>query len=405
MKKSYRTGILFCLVLSLFGCAPQSQGEEYIYITHETHHEWEIWKVAIDGSVDEMLYRLPKWITMDSSPGDELFTQDVKHQLQEEHPTVNPVQFETYISVDISPNKRLMTIDESFMHCPGNWCYGQFSITVINLETKEEIFKFASIRPVDFSNWSNDSTLLVFEELDAEFKAHTYTIHIWDVQTAHEVFVTPGRHPRFIGDSHKILAKYYIESQESYGKNLACCRNFDLDGLAENKPIAETTQYNSYYESSLSPDGKKIALVIPLENSVEVKIADFENLVIESTILSGNIDDRIWGIDWSPDGKFIAIDSDRNDEDFFEVMDSQSGELRYFLKEVVDWQWSSRDQKILYVTRDLENTCVQTNVEVKILDMQDGSIKLIELPEEIRNYVDSNVDGMICIWFIRDVSW
>ena len=188
---------------------------------------------------------------------------------------------------------------------------------------------------------------------------------------------------------------------------MACCQILDpLNGTIENKPIAELTQYNPYYASSLSCDGKRIALVAPLENAVEVRIADFESLEVESTILSGGTDDRFWRIDWSPDGRLIAINSDRNDEDFFEVLDSESGEVLYSLEEnVVSWEWSNQENKIVYVREGIESSCVQKDVEINILDMRDGTIASIELPEEIQDYIDSNDNDIICIRFISDLSW
>jgi len=408
MRKLFRIVILFCLVLALGGCAPQSKGDECIYITHQTYHEWQIWKVAIDGSESEMLYQLPRWISMDSLPGDELFTEEMKNQFQEDFTSqIVQEQFETYISVSLSPDKRIVIIEEEFLYCPGNWCDGQFSKRFINTETNEEILKYVSGEFITSPIWSNDSAMFVFNQLDDEVKAYTYTTHVWDVPTNQEVFVSSGEAASFIGDSHKILSKYYVDSSESSFRDTVCCQITDpLDGALEDKLISESTQLKSYLlESTLSFDGKKIALVAPLENFDEVRIVDFESLKVESSILTVNPDESIWKIGWSPNNRLIAIDCHKNFEHFLKILDSQSGEMLYALESVMDWQWSRNGDKILYFTQSLDNRCTQKGVAINILNVRDGTITLIELPEEIQNYMDSNDNNMICIRFISEVAW
>ena len=402
--------VLLCVMMTLVGCNRISQGkttENYVYITYQTYHEWQIWKIAIDGSTQELIYRLPIWVTMGSSSWDDLFVEEIKQQIIKEYENSNDqILFKTRITVSMSPDKRLMAIKEIFSRFPLNYDDGQTAVTVINIETHEEICKYVSRQPINDLTWSSDSTLLAFDQLEKPYKAGFETIHIWNIQTAQEILIESGESPEFIGYSHKILFKNYYDRQETNKQDLSCCKILDAsNGTVEKKSIVETIPYNPYHKYSLSSDGKKIALEIPLENSIEVQVIDFDNLNFESTIFSSDIESLIWKFDWSSDDKLLAIEEHKNNRGILEIMDSQSGDVLYSLEEVVDWQWSSKNQKLLYFTQNVENSCFQTEVRISVLDIQEDQIVSIELPEAIRDFMDSNEEEIICIQYIHEVTW
>ena len=88
----------------------------------------------------------------------------------------------------------------------------------INTETNEEILRYVTRDPAASPTWSSDSALIVFDQLEKPYRDGIETIHVWNVQTAQEVFATPGEDPRFIGNSYKILSKYYVDSQSHIEK-------------------------------------------------------------------------------------------------------------------------------------------------------------------------------------------
>jgi hypothetical protein len=408
MMKKIIISFLLITMLALVGCAPQSKGEEYIYITHQTYHEWQIWKVAIDGSESEMLYQIPVWISIGSPEWDEYFSDDIKHQWEanDENTTKNII-FKTIIRAKISPDKKMMAIwENAFYFPPANLSFFEQSLmTVIDLETKETIFQYISPLPLSDPCWSSDGVLFAFSQLDEPYRDTLETLHVWDLQAGEEVFSAQGETPKFIGNTHKVFAKYYVENQETGEQDLMCCQVLDpLNGLLEVEPKENIP---SYYEPNfVSSDGSKIALDIWDENVYELRIANFEEPDLDTTIISGGTGATIGRISWSHDDKLLAMRVLRNDEPFFEVVDSQSGEVLHSLEEnVVSWEWSNQENKIVFVREGIENSCVQKDVGIYILDIQDGAITPIKPPEEIRDYIDSIEQDMICIHFFSGVSW
>jgi len=60
-KMNKKIIILFILLVAT-GCNITSlnRTDNYVYITHQTYYDWQVWKVAIDGTTEnKMIYQLP----------------------------------------------------------------------------------------------------------------------------------------------------------------------------------------------------------------------------------------------------------------------------------------------------------------------------------------------------------
>lgn len=404
--------ILLISILLLAGCQfryNESRKENYVYITYETYNNWQVWQIEIDGGENHLIYSLPKWIRMDDYYDPPLFSEEILGKLINKYTEeIKTKKFETGLSIKISPNKEMMAITENYRYCPGDWCDGQYSIKIIDIKSGNILIEYYSETPLSSPKWSRDENYILFEKSDDDTKAITYSLHIWNIIIGQEVLVVKGESPEFIGDTNKVLLKYYSENQIMDSKGLSCCKVIDPI-MNEEKivNINENINYNPYYVSSLSPDGKKMAFEIHDDsNLLEIKIIDFSTLEQLHSFFPENRKLYLWKMDWSMNGSYLAFDNGIGSEHLLEVVDVESGKTILREESVLNWIWSSIDQRMLLAINNNPNSCIQKNIDVFIIDLKDGEKTIVESPIEIKDFVDSiNNDDVICIQYIKSITW
>ena len=73
---------------------------------------------------------------------------------------------------------------------------------------------------------------------------------------------------------------------------------------------------------ALSPDGKTIAVM----GIVSVSTYDFNSLKEIWTSLRFNIGTLLFGVDWSPDGKYLVVSTAQKADNALLVLDARTGE-------------------------------------------------------------------------------
>jgi Tol biopolymer transport system component len=124
-------------------------------------------------------------------------------------------------------------------------------------------------------------------------------------------------------------------------------RNGDLFlyefGTARERRLSDRTQPSDYAETSaISRDGKRVVYAWCCPNRYELRLAPVDGTAPQSRVLYAN-DDVVWiqPFDWSPDGKWIAVQLERRDRTRqLGLISSENGSLRVLKSS--EWRGASQ---------------------------------------------------------------
>jgi hypothetical protein len=133
----------------------------------------EIWQV-IDGSHAELLYRIPRHLTLREGEQKGLISSESSSSLRAYfagNPTDNIVNadfipLDTFIStLALSPSKEYLAWLEEYAWRPGNFILGQTSIKVLRIEDGTVVAEIHSLEALSSPVWSPDSRYISFQEI------------------------------------------------------------------------------------------------------------------------------------------------------------------------------------------------------------------------------------------------
>jgi serine/threonine-protein kinase len=132
-----------------------------------------------------------------------------------------------------------------------------------------------------------------------------------------------------------------------------------------------TAEQRDYKHPRFSPDGKRLAIEIEAEGNTDIWILDLERDVPTRLTFHDGHDGRPV---WSPDGEFIAFQSDRGEgpEAIYRMPADGSGDAELIVKSdrsLVPWSWSSDGDRMAIMTSP-----TGSQVDLAIVSLKDGTI-------------------------------
>ena len=368
-------------------------GEKDIYAVFAREQN-EIWMLTRDGSSDKTIYHYPREISLLLAEKNGAISSEIAAKLR-----AKDIGDSTLLTVEVqklalSPDKTYLAWIESYKWCPGNYCLGQDTIKILRLSDYLIVDVIRTSEIFSEIIWSPNSNYLAYhEETRGRIggqESFLWMLDMTSVQT------------KLVGDDIAPLSSWAPDSQSMIVNVRADPYSRKLQGMAFVSIEARTftplilpplNDFNLYVDGNWSPDGTHLAFIGEHSNQSENLNAVFTyDLSNQETInLSKNSQISAFSSpEWSSNSRWIA--SKAWDGEYFwdlVVMDGKTGTVCVLLEsstvgKIYDWQWSDRTDEIIFTSVD-RNDPKRTRY-IKIVQIPNGTLLDVELPEEIIEY-------------------
>lgn len=392
--------VVFCLLVvtnGIFACKPLNQPtpNSVIFLTFMGNDTWEIWKTPTDGASSEIIYQIPRKIDLSSSMQGIIVSQ-VRDQLKSELFSMKGNEIlETGIwSVGLSPNQKFLSWNETAYWCPGNYCYGQSAIRILNLENNSITTSYATTDFLGEPSWSPDSKFIVFDQASSskgDPNWHQSLIYLFDVKTSSAVQLAQGYEPAFAKNDGRIFAQALTNSDPK-----SCCQIvFPSSGRIEN--LSWIT--DDFAKIAVSPNGNQL-LIVTYENNVgHPSIVNLRSHRIDELAVS--FDEIIREISWSPDGKLFAV---RFVNPFKLIIFNTSGDMQLSMDNVWSWKWAENRDDIIF-TKQGESACNTIEPYIYITKVSSGETSQLDLPTSVRDRLINKYKEDCQNNLVTEITW
>lgn len=366
----------------------------------------QIWRTSLDAGSAKLIYQAPRLLSI---AGNDMLlpatVQEIREHFEADpkypdrrYPDIESLS--VYVSLDylaLSPDERSLAWAEHYTWCPGNYCYGEARIKVLQIDSGNMVIDRRANLGVTSLAWTPDSQTLVFSELLEISGDETYNLKRLDVRTGETAHIGSGDEPAVSPDGQRLVAidrDPYIVS----GLDLMSLNGYDRKTVAS--PI-----WTFINTPTWSPDGLHIAFAgstvnEPTASRISIYTLDLQTL--EVVTFTPSVDIRFFDdLRWSPDGNLIAADAgeDFSDWNHLIILDIQSGQvINDFVERrntLPSWEWSDDGECILFA-KGFEP---DTKNEITIFHISTGNLITLSMPEAIR---DDYYDGTV---FLSDITW
>lgn len=368
----------------------------------------QIWRIDIDGISETLIYQAPRLLSI---AGNDMLLPETVQEIREhfkaypeEYPNSRFPDIDSLVAsvelrhLALSPDARFLAWTEFYTWCPGNYCYGEARIKVLQMDNGNMLVDRRAKLVITSLVWVPDNQTLLFSEVfKDELSIDTYHIKQLDIRNGEITFIANGDAPVLSPDGQQLVV---IDREPYVVSGLDIISLNDLSKQAVTSPI-----WTFISKPTWSPDGVHIAFVGsiedgPTEHRTSIHTLNLQTLDLISLTIGSNI--RFFNNPrWSPDGTLIAVDAA---EEFFSgwnhliVLDSQSGQVvSDFIerRNTSSWEWSNDGQSILFV----KGFSPETKREIAIFHVATGNVTILPIPKAIQN---SCCDGSL---FFSDITW
>jgi hypothetical protein len=388
------------------------EDEEYYYLTFHTREDWQIWKIALDGSSEKIIYSIPNGGAFDEFPGLEFFDQNLVKQLQEQI-TEEPITriFVSDVISEISPDANYIAIREMLVTFPEGKINGQSTIYIYDLRSTKEVYRYATLAEIYRLQWSNDMNYFTFQEYPFEANYSEHQIHVVDIQNQEEIFVTDGLFGTLSGNEAQYVMKVVPDNGVDYWTRKSCCKFLNLsDRHVEFRMLPSGINFNSFSLPSLSNSKQWLALVgFPKHEDITpngiLKIISSDNYRVRKNFpieIEPGFEPEI---QWSYDDQYIAYKYSENNFKV-KVTELSTGFSTFVGYRISDYAWSESRNRLLYLKSDEDaDACVQDDAEIFILDVTTNERTQLHIPAPLQRYMEENARSQECTEFITGVDW
>jgi hypothetical protein len=360
----------------------------------------QIWQISVDGASERLIYQAPRQLSI---IGNDTLSPDTVQKISEHlrdypnprFPDAESVSLSTVINhLTLSSDKRSLAWVESYSWCPGNYCYGEGRIKVLQINSGRLRADRRVSLGVTSLVWTPDNQALVFSERFRELEDIRYDLKWFDIRSGEITTIGSGTAPVLSKDGQRLV----VINRDPY-----LVSGVDMMSLSDHSKQVVTLPIWTFISDPVwSPDGFKIAFAGSVvedwaESGTPIYTVNLQTLGIVTFTTSMDI--RFFNNPrWSPDGDLIASDGG---EDFGQwnhlvVLDSQSGQVvKDFVgqRDFLAWEWSDDGQSILLVTGS------KTGQKIVIFQMPTGNLTTLSMPEAIQGGLYNNK------LFLSGITW
>jgi hypothetical protein len=362
----------------------------------------QIWQISVDGASEKLIHQAPRQLPVADN---DILLSDTVQKIGEylrdypdpRFPDIGSVSLSTVIKhLTLSSDDRSLAWMESYSWCPGNYCYGEGRIKVLQLNTGRLSVDHRVSLGVTSLAWTLDNQALVFSECFRELGDIRYDLKQFNIEGGEATVIGSGSAPVLSEDGQRLV----VINRDPY-----LVSGLDIVSLSDrSKQVVTSPIWTFISDPAWSPDGLNIAFAGSVVNDwaqsgTPIYTVNLQTLDIIT--FTKNTDIRFFNNPhWSPDGNLIAADGgeDFGQWDHLVVLDSQSGKV---VNDFVDqrdflaWEWSDNSQSILLVTGSVP----QTERKIVVFQVSTGNLTTLSMPEAIQNDLRSNK------LFLSGITW